>query len=72
MKLIAEYIDSDLQVIEEKVGGKKSLAIEGVFMQADQKNRNGRVYAKDVLENAVNKYIKEQYEISGLVSKQEF
>ena len=42
MKLIAEYNDTHLEVIEEKVNGKKSLAIEGVFMQADKKNRNGR------------------------------
>ena len=60
MKLIAEYIDSDLEVIEEKVNGKKSLAIEGVFMQADQKNRNGRIYEKGILEAAVNKYVTEQ------------
>ena len=69
MKLIAEYIDSDLEVIEEKVGGKKSLAIEGVFMQADKKNRNGRVYEKEVLENAVNKYIKEQVETGRAVGE---
>ena len=37
MKLIAEYHDSDLNVITEKVGGKKNLVIEGVFMQADSK-----------------------------------
>lgn len=69
MKLIAEYIDSDLEVIEEKVGGKKSLAIEGVFMQADKKNRNGRVYEKEVLENAVNKYVKEQVETGRAVGE---
>jgi hypothetical protein len=60
MKLIAEYIESDLNVITEKVNGKKSLVIEGVFMQADSKNRNGRIYPKPILEKAVNKYIKEQ------------
>jgi len=60
MKLIAEYIESDLNVITEKVNGKKSLVIEGVFMQADSKNRNGRVYPKEILENAVNKYVTEQ------------
>ena len=69
MKLIAEYIDSDLDVIVEKTNGKKSLAIEGVFMQADQKNRNGRVYEKEVLENAVNKYIKEQVETGRAVGE---
>lgn len=60
MKLIAEYNDSNLEVIEEKVNGKKTLCIEGVFMQADAKNRNGRVYEKTILENAVDKYVKEQ------------
>jgi len=60
MKLIAEYIESDLKVITEKVNGKKSLVIEGVFMQADAKNRNGRIYPKEILEKAVNKYVTEQ------------
>ena len=60
MKLIAEYIESDLNVITEKVNGKKNLVIEGVFMQADSKNRNGRVYPKEILERAVNKYVTEQ------------
>ena len=55
MKLIAEYNDSNLEVIEEKVNGKKTLVIEGVFMQADAKNRNGRIYERSILENAVNK-----------------
>ena len=60
MKLIAEYIESDLNVITEKVNGKKNLIIEGVFMQADSKNRNGRVYPKEILQRAVNKYVTEQ------------
>ena len=60
MKLIAEFNDSNLEVIEEKVNGKKTLVIEGVFMQADSKNRNGRIYEKSILENAVNRYVKEQ------------
>ena len=56
MKLISEYHDSNLQVITEKrKDGTKEYAIEGVFMQADQKNRNGRIYEKDVLEGAVEK-----------------
>ena len=60
MKLIAEYHDSDLNVITEKKGDKKNLVIEGVFMQADSKNRNGRIYEKEILEKAVNKYVTEQ------------
>ena len=69
MKLIAEYIETDLNVITEEKGGKKSLVIEGVFMQADSKNRNGRIYEKTILENAVNKYIKEQVKTGRAVGE---
>ncbi len=61
MKLIAEYNDSDITTyITEDKKGNKSHVIEGVFMQADAKNRNGRIYEKKILEAAVNKYVKEQ------------
>ena len=61
MKLIAEYNDSNLHsYITEDKKGNKSHVIEGVFMQADSKNRNGRIYEKKILEAAVDKYIKEQ------------
>ncbi|OUW45495.1 MAG: primosomal protein [Synechococcus sp. TMED187] len=60
MKLISEYVSSPLEVIIEKTNGKKNLYIEGVFMQADKKNRNGRIYEKKILESAVDKYVKEQ------------
>ena len=60
MKLISEYVDNNLKVIEEQKNGKKSLVIEGVFMQADKKNKNGRVYEKEILESAVKKYVKDQ------------
>jgi hypothetical protein len=69
MKLIAEYNDTHLEVIEEKVNGKKSLAIEGVFMQADKKNRNGRIYEKKILEKAVNKYVEEQVKTGRAVGE---
>ena len=61
MKLIAEYVDENLEVVTEATtdGGKK-YTIEGVFMSAEQKNRNGRVYPKQVLLGAVNKYVSEQ------------
>jgi len=59
MKLITEHFE-DLQYITEDKDGKKHTYIEGVFMQAEQKNRNGRVYPKAVLERACGKYIKEQ------------
>ena len=61
MKLISEYTDSNIQnYVTEDKKGNKSHVIEGVFMQADTKNRNGRVYEKKILESAVNKYVKEQ------------
>ena len=50
MKLIAEYTNQQLEVVSEaRENGDKTWAIEGVFMQAEQKNRNGRIYPKDVL-----------------------
>ena len=61
MKLISEYVDNNLHVLAEaKKNGEKSYVIEGVFMQADKKNRNGRIYEKEILESAVNKYVDEQ------------
>lgn len=61
MKLISEYNTHDVQcIVEKKENGEKSYVIEGVFAQAEQKNRNGRIYPKAIMENAVNKYVKEQ------------
>jgi hypothetical protein len=60
MKLIAEYVDNELEILTEEKNGKKSYAIEGVFMQAEAKNRNGRIYPRQVMENAVGKYNSEQ------------
>ena len=61
MKLIAEYTDHNLQfVTEAKADGGKKYVIEGVFAQAEQKNRNGRVYPKGIMEAAVGKYVNDQ------------
>ena len=61
MKLIAEYNDQKIEVLTEaKEGGGKNYYIEGVYMQAEQKNRNGRIYPKAVMEKAVDKYVTEQ------------
>lgn len=60
MKLISEYVESELNYITEEKDGKRRYVIEGIFMQADSKNRNGRIYPKAVMENAVNKYMTEQ------------
>ena len=62
MKLITEYVENDLEYITEanKASGNKDYIIEGIFMQADQKNRNGRVYPKAIMEKAVGRYMTEQ------------
>ena len=59
MKLITEHYETIEYLVEEK-NGKKSSIIEGIFMQAEAKNRNGRIYPKAILERAVNKYVTEQ------------
>lgn len=61
MKLITEHIDQQLEYITEaNKNGEKNMFIEGIFMQSEGKNRNGRVYPKKVMEKAVQKYIDEQ------------
>ena len=58
MKLITETIE-DVQVLTEEKNGKKDYKIKGVFMQADIKNRNGRVYPVETLAKEVRRYSKE-------------
>ena len=60
MKLITELVEDNLNYVTEEKNGKKNVIIEGIFMQAESKNRNGRVYPRDVMESAVNKYVTEQ------------
>ena len=61
MKLIAEYTENNLEVLtEQNDNGEKTYAIEGIFMQAETKNRNGRIYPKEVMNKAVGKYINDQ------------
>ena len=63
MKLITEILDHNIEfVTEEKDGGGKDFYIEGVFMQSNKKNRNGRVYPTSVLEREVERYTKEYVE----------
>ena len=58
MKLIAEFNEQNVQcIVEKNEQGEKSYVIEGVFAQAEQKNRNGRIYPKKTMERAVNKYV---------------
>lgn len=58
MKLITE-INETVKVLTEEKDGKKSLYIEGVFLQANIANRNGRRYPSEIMEREVNRYMKE-------------
>ena len=60
MKLIAEFQDQNLQILTEEKNGKKKLIIEGIFAQANKKNRNGRVYPMPVMEKAIGTYVDNQ------------
>jgi hypothetical protein len=56
MKLISEFTDQHIEVLTEAKDGKKKYVIEGIFAQANAKNRNGRIYPLDVMESAIEKY----------------
>jgi hypothetical protein len=60
MKLISEEVLEVQYLVEnDKENGKKSFHIQGIFMQADQKNKNGRVYPFATLNKEVERYNKE-------------
>ena len=59
VKLISEEIQDVEYICEENENGKKDYKIRGIFMQADIKNRNGRVYPMDVLNKEVERYNKQ-------------
>ena len=60
MKLIKEHTETVNYLIEnDKETGKKNYNIEGVFLQAEIKNRNGRSYPKDILNKEVKRYMAE-------------
>ena len=58
MKLITEQAVQSEFLIEE-IDGKKNFKIRGIFLQSDIKNRNGRVYPKEILEKEVARYNRE-------------
>lgn len=59
MKLITELTE-DIKFVKENAGnGDKNYFIEGVFMQSEVKNRNGRVYPKNILAKETGRYINE-------------
>ena len=69
MKLITEHLDKLEYITEAKDNGEKNVFIEGIFMQAEQQNRNKRIYPKTVLEAACGKYVKEQVKTGRAVGE---
>ena len=63
MKLITENIE-EVKLLTEEKDGQKHLYIEGVFLQSEVRNRNGRVYPFSVLEKEVGRY-NEEYVTKG-------
>ena len=61
MKLITE-VNEQVRYITEEKNGKKALYIEGVFLQSNLKNRNGRMYPAEIMEKEVTRYMKEAVE----------
>ena len=58
LKLISENLEEVQYITEENEKGEKEYKIKGIFMQADVKNRNGRVYPFDILKKEVSNYNK--------------
>ena len=58
VKLFSEAVEEVEYITEAKEDGGKNYKIRGIFMQADMKNRNGRVYPMEILEKEVSKYNK--------------
>ena len=59
MKLIREHTEEVKYLVEAPVGKEKNYFIEGVFLQAEMKNRNGRSYPLDVMQKEVGRYTSE-------------
>jgi len=58
MKLLTEFVSFDkLEVIKEEAEGKKEFRLRGPFLEANIKNRNGRMYSKEILVREVNDFV---------------
>ena len=62
MRLIREVFEQTNTIVESKLGKGKEYFIEGIFLQSELKNRNGRMYPESIMDNEVNRYIKESVE----------
>ena len=60
MKLIREVFDTTNIIVEEKLGKPKQYFIEGVFLQSEITNRNGRMYKESTMDREVGRYMQEQ------------
>ena len=69
MKLITETLQSDITVLTEGSGSDKKTYLEGVMLQAEKPNRNHRIYRRNVLGPAVEKYINEQVKTGRAVGE---
>ena len=58
VKLFSEAVEDVQYITEDKEGGGKNYKIKGIFLQADIKNRNGRIYPMEILEKEVTRYNK--------------
>lgn len=57
MRLIKEVYEQTSYIVEEKLGKGKEYFIEGIFLQSERKNRNGRMYPESVMDNEVKRYV---------------
>lgn len=57
MKLIKEVFEQNSIIVEEKLGKGKEYFIEGIFLQSEVKNRNGRIYPESVMDKEVARYV---------------
>ena len=62
MKLIREVFEQTSFVVESKLGKGKEYFIEGIFLQSELQNRNGRMYPESIMDNEVGRYMKEYVE----------
>lgn len=69
MKLITDISEKTKGISEQSETGEKSYFLEGVFMQAEQRNRNGRIYEKAILKDALDQYIEEQIKTNRAVGE---
>jgi hypothetical protein len=56
MKLICEKVEDAKVITESSENGKKRFYLEGTYLMGNHKNRNGRIYDTDILEQEVNRY----------------